>query len=171
MGERKTPTSILERKPPESNQRMKNVTKNEQHRPSPGWSASSSMRTIAGYRGSAWTKSGWTKSKTGSFCRKTGAGHVDGCRGTRCTLTACRTSGRSPSAGPLSAASRTGVLASHHCRRRTVAAGQPRLSLNVAGRLSWIHSTSFSISFSSITATPRVFALSSFDPASEPATT
>jgi hypothetical protein len=53
----------------------------------------------------------------------------------------------------------------------TVAGEQPRLWLSGLCRLSPGHSTSFSISFSSITATPRVFALSSFDPASEPATT
>jgi hypothetical protein len=57
-------------------------------------------------------------------------------------------------------------------RRQTAVAGQAGpLSLDQQRRLSSVHSTSFSISFSSITATPRVFALSSFDPASEPATT
>src|SRR5579862_4135651 len=40
-----------------------------------------------------------------------------------------------------------------------------------AMKKTWFQPTSFSISFSSMTATPKSFALSNFDPASEPATT
>lgn len=73
---------------------------------------------------------------------------------------------------PRSAASRTrpvsGISPAPPPDRR----GDSRDShYNEHGWFSWLHSTSFSISFSSITATPRVFARSSFDPASEPATT